>query len=63
MRTQRTGRPQDAAAELKLRIIQQQEKAAKLARLGKAEAARAAPGKLLIMLNQLDLRRYCEREA
>jgi hypothetical protein len=59
MRNQTTKRPKDAAAELKLRIIQQQERAAKLARLGKAEAARAARSRLLILLNQLDIRQHC----
>jgi hypothetical protein len=48
-------RQRDAAAELKLLIIQQQEKAAKLARAGKAAAARAARSKLLVLLNQLEL--------
>jgi hypothetical protein len=54
MKTQITP-PRDAAAELKFRILQQQEKAATLARLGKTEEARAARCQLLILLNQQDL--------
>ena len=42
-------------AELKLRIIRQQERAAKLCKSGQHQKARAARGRLLVMLNQLDV--------
>lgn len=42
-------------ARQKLRILRQQEIAAKLARMGQVEQARQARCKLLAMLDQLDL--------
>ena len=45
----------DAIAELKLRIIRQQERAAKYCKSGQHQKARAARSKLLVMLNQLDV--------
>jgi hypothetical protein len=48
----------DAIAELKMRVIRQQELAAKLVRQGKPGAA-AARAKLLVLLNQLDVLEHC----
>ena len=48
----------NAAAELKLLIINQQRLAAKLARDGLDEKARAARSKLLVLLNQQDLTQF-----
>jgi hypothetical protein len=45
----------DVVAELKLQIIRQQERAAKFCKSGQHQKARAARGKLLVLLNQLDL--------
>ena len=45
----------DAIAALKLRIIRQQERAAKFCKSGQHQKARAARSKLLVMLNQLDV--------
>ena len=45
----------DVVAELKLQIIRQQERAAKFCKSGQHQKARAARGKLLTMLNQLDV--------
>ncbi len=45
----------DGATELQLRIAHQQALAAKLAREGNVEGARAARAKLYAMLNQADL--------
>ena len=47
--------PHDVVAELKLNIIRQQERAAKFCKSGQHQKARAARGKLLMMLNQLDV--------
>jgi len=46
---------EDSAALLKLRIIQQQEIAAALARTGNVSKARSAREALLRLLNKLDL--------
>ena len=46
---------EDPTASLKLRIIQQQELAANLARTGNAPKARSARDALLSLLNKLDL--------
>jgi len=54
MRAQLQRRP-DPAAALKVRIIQLQEPAGKLARAGKTEEARKARAALIVLLNQLDL--------
>jgi hypothetical protein len=63
MRARVAERRANAVAELKLRIIRQQEIAAKYARNGKAAKALAARAKLLTMLNQLDLLEHCSSEA
>jgi hypothetical protein len=46
---------EDSTASLKLRIIQQQELAAELARTGNGPKARSARDALLRLLNKLDL--------
>ena len=48
-------RRQDRVAEQKLLIARQQQIAAELCRSGQTEKARVARGRLLALLNQLDL--------
>ena len=50
----------NSVAELEVLILQQQELAAKLARTDHMPGARAARGKLLGLLNQLDLAQNVE---
>jgi hypothetical protein len=55
METREIGRDDQRMARQKLHIIRQQELAARLAREGKAEAARQARARLITMLNELDV--------
>ena len=50
----------NSVTELKVLILRQQELAAKLARTDHMQRARAARGKLLGLLNQLDLEQNIE---
>jgi len=59
MRAQLTRR--DPIADLKVRLIQLQERAAALARNGKVEEARRVRSTLLVLLNQLDVLKAQER--
>jgi hypothetical protein len=54
MRALVTRRP-DQIPALKVRVIQLQERAAKLARERNVEEARRVRGKLIVLLNQLDI--------
>ena len=54
-----TGQRPTGAAELKLRIVQQQALAARLTREGDFEGAKAARAKLYVLLNQADLLDGC----
>jgi hypothetical protein len=55
METREIGRDHQRMARHKLRIIRQQELAARLVREGKADAARQARASLIAMLNELDV--------
>ena len=63
MRVQTSDRRDDAAANLKLLIVCQQELAAKLVRDGSPSKAQAARNKLMVLLNQLDLMQECTSQS